>query len=81
MQSRWLPYALIAPASIFLAVFFLVPLVQTIALSFQGGERACRSRTIARMAGDLNFSVALRNTFLLVLVVVPLQVALALGMA
>jgi multiple sugar transport system permease protein len=33
------------------------------------------------MAGDLNFSLAVRNTFLLTLVVVPLQVVLALGMA
>jgi multiple sugar transport system permease protein len=33
------------------------------------------------MAGDLNFSLAVRNTFLLTLVVVPLQVVLALAMA
>jgi multiple sugar transport system permease protein len=33
------------------------------------------------MAGDLNFSLAIRNTFLLTAVVVPLQVALALLMA
>jgi multiple sugar transport system permease protein len=33
------------------------------------------------MAGDLNFSAAIRNTFLLTLVVVPLQIALALLMA
>jgi multiple sugar transport system permease protein len=33
------------------------------------------------MATDINFAVALRNTFLLVLTVVPLQMALALGMA
>ena len=33
------------------------------------------------MAGDLNSRLAIRNTFLLILVVVPLQVVLALGMA
>jgi multiple sugar transport system permease protein len=33
------------------------------------------------MAGDLNFSLAIRNTFLLTLVVVPVQVVLALAMA
>ncbi len=32
------------------------------------------------MAGDLNFTLALRNTFLLVITVVPIQVALALMM-
>jgi multiple sugar transport system permease protein len=79
MQSRWLPYALIAPASVFLAVFFLVPLVQTIALSFQGAGGPSLEN-YARMTGDLNFTVALRNTFMLVIVVIPLQVALALGM-
>ena len=33
------------------------------------------------MAGDLNFATPIANTFLLTLVVVPLQVALALAMA
>src|SRR6476619_4505345 len=32
------------------------------------------------MAGDLNFALAIRNTFALVIAVIPLQVALALGM-
>src|SRR5262249_10578901 len=35
----------------------------------------------AKMATDLNFAPALRNTFALVIAVVPLQVVLALGMA
>jgi multiple sugar transport system permease protein len=33
------------------------------------------------MAADLNFSLAIRNTFLLTAVVVPIQIALALGMS
>ncbi len=78
-QSRWLPYALIAPAMVFLAVFFIVPLAQTILLSFQG-DAGFGLGNYARMVGDLNFSVAMRNTFLLVLTVIPLQVALALAM-
>jgi multiple sugar transport system permease protein len=79
MTPRWLPYALIAPATIFLAAFFIVPLVQTIALSFDGGSAGWLGN-YKRMAGDLNFTLSLRNTFLLVLVVVPLQVILALAM-
>lgn len=79
MTPRWLPYALIAPATLFLAAFFLVPLVQTIALSFDGGSGGWLGN-YRRMAGDLNFTLSLRNTFLLVIVVVPLQVALALAM-
>ena len=77
--NRWLPYALIAPAAIFLAVFFVVPLAQTIQLSFDGGAGGLFGN-YARMAGDINFAAALRNTFMLVLLVVPLQVALALAM-
>ena len=78
-QNRWLPYALIAPAMIFLGIFFIVPLVQTILLSFQGGS-GFGLENYNKMAGDLNFGVAIRNTFLLVLAVIPLQVGLALAM-
>ncbi len=82
MPSRtfWIPYALIAPSVLFLAAFFLVPLVQTVWLSFSGDE-GLSLVNYQRMAGDLNFSLAIQNTFLLTLVVVPIQVALALVMA
>ena len=76
---RLLPYALIAPAVVFLAAFFLLPLAQTIALSFQSGDGVSLGN-YARMAGDLNFAIALRNTFLLVITIVPVQVVLALMM-
>ncbi len=39
-QSRALPYLLLAPSLVFLAVIFLLPLVQTIALSFSDGGAA-----------------------------------------
>lgn len=79
-RASWVPYALIAPSVAFLAAFFLVPLVQTIWLSFSGDE-GLSLVNYQRMAGDLNFSLAIQNTFLLTLVVVPVQVALALVMA
>jgi multiple sugar transport system permease protein len=74
------PYLLIAPAILFLAAFFLLPLVQTIWLAFaaQGG---IGMGNFQRMAADINFGPALRNTFILTAVVVPLQIALALLMA
>jgi multiple sugar transport system permease protein len=78
-QPRWLPYLLIAPSVAFLAAFFLVPLGQTILLSVSDGQGLSLAN-YARMAGDLNFPTALRNTFALVVVVIPLQVALALVM-
>jgi multiple sugar transport system permease protein len=80
MRGRWLPYALIAPASVFLAVLFLVPLVQTVALGFQV-DGAWSLGNFSRMAGDLNFSDAVTNSFLLVAVSVPVQFVLALAMA
>jgi multiple sugar transport system permease protein len=80
MDRRWLPYALIAPATLFLAAFFLVPLAQTIALSFDGGQAGWLGN-YRRMASDINFGLSLRNTFLLVGVVVPLQLVMALTMA
>lgn len=79
-QSRALPYLLLAPSLVFLAVIFLLPLVQTIALSFSDGGAASLGN-YRRMVSDLNFGPALRNTFLLVLVVVPIQLALALGLS
>jgi multiple sugar transport system permease protein len=79
-RTSWIPYALIAPSVAFLGAFFLVPLVQTISLSLSGGG-GLPIANYERMANDLNFSLAMRNTFLLTLVVVPLQVALALTMA
>lgn len=78
-QSRWLPYALLAPAMVFLGVLFFVPLVQTIVLSFQG-DTGFGLGNYGKMVGDLNFGLSIRNTFLLVLTVIPLQVALALAM-
>jgi multiple sugar transport system permease protein len=78
-QSRWLPYALIAPAVIFLLALFVAPLVQTILLSFQDGA-ALSLANYQRMATDLNFIPALRNTFALVIVIIPVQLALAIAM-
>ena len=59
----------IAPAVVFLAAFFLLPLAQTIALSFEPGS-GFGIENYTRMIGDLNFTTAIRNTFLLVITVV-----------
>jgi multiple sugar transport system permease protein len=80
MRRNALPYLLLAPSVVFLAVFFVMPLIQTVALSLRV-DGAMSFGNFTRMAGDLNFGVAVRNTFALVLVIVPIQMALALGMA
>jgi multiple sugar transport system permease protein len=79
-QSRFVPYLLIAPATLFLTLLFVVPLVQTLALAFSESG-APSLGNVRKMAGDLNFSLSIRNTFLLVLTVIPLQLGLALAMS
>jgi multiple sugar transport system permease protein len=80
MRSRLIPYLLLLPSLLFLTALFFVPLVQTVALAFHGGD-AFGLANFTRMASDLNFGDAVLNTFSIVLVVVPLQLAIALGMA
>ncbi len=81
MQNvRALPYLLVAPAALFLAVLFAVPMVQTMALAFQE-DGAWSFGNFGRMAGDLNFQDAVLNSFRLVAIAVPVQFVLALGMA
>jgi multiple sugar transport system permease protein len=77
MRARYIPYLLIAPSLAFLTVLFFVPLVQTIALAFQAGG-IWSTENFARMAADLNFTDAIVNTFEIVVVVVPLQLAMAM---
>jgi multiple sugar transport system permease protein len=79
-MPRLTPYVLIAPATLFLTVLFFVPLVQTVALAFQSGG-AWGFGNFATIGADLNFSDAIFDTFAIVVVVVPLQLLLALGMA
>jgi multiple sugar transport system permease protein len=80
MNARITPYLLIAPSLGFLTVLFFVPLAQTIALAFQA-DGGWSTENFSRMAGDLNFTDAVVNTFEIVVIVVPLQLLLALAMA
>src|SRR5579864_3834332 len=74
------PYLLIAPSVVFLLLLFIVPLVQTVALAFTTPSGPGFGN-FTQMLGDLDFASAVRNTFALVLCVVPLQLAAALGMS
>jgi multiple sugar transport system permease protein len=84
-DPRLIPYLLIAPAVLFLAVLFVVPLVQTVALAFQteaaDGGLGWSLGNFGRMADDLNFNDAVVDTMKVVAVAVPLQLCLAIGMA
>lgn len=80
MESRKLPYLLLLPATLFLAVFFVYPFVQVAIEAFTKGGSATLAN-FREMASDWKFGTALRNTLLLALVIVPLQLVLALTMA
>jgi multiple sugar transport system permease protein len=78
--NRALPYLLLLPATAFLAVFFLYPFV-LVAIESLTRDGVWTGENYARMAGHWKFLPTLRNTLLLAAVVVPVQLAMALGMA
>jgi multiple sugar transport system permease protein len=75
------PYALLAPSLVFLAIFFVWPMIQALVLAFQDPNGAWSLAPFERMTGDLNFLDAVKITLLFAAVVIPLQAILALGMA
>lgn len=81
VNQQRLPYLLIAPSVAFLALLFLWPLAETVLMAFVTPEGRTTTEYLRKMAGDLNFGLALRNTLILVAIIVPLQVAIALGLA
>jgi multiple sugar transport system permease protein len=80
MNQRALPYLLLLPAMLFLCLFFVAPFLQVAwqAFTANGDFTLDHFRT---MAADWKFRPAVVNTLLLAIVVVPIQVAMALGMA
>ena len=77
----WAPYALLAPSLVYLAVFFALPMVNAFGLAFQGEAGGYSLQPIRRMLGDERFTQALGTTLLLVVVIVPIQFVVAMGMA
>lgn len=80
-NPEYLAYCLIAPSVAFLALLFLWPLTETALMAFYQPGRGWTSLHLQKMIRDLNFTVSLKNTLLLVAAVVPAQLAIALGMA
>jgi multiple sugar transport system permease protein len=79
-RSAVIPYLLIAPATALLAVLFVAPMVQTVAIAFRVNGSVSFGNFVS-MSGDINFNDALINTFGVVVLAVPLQLTLALCMA
>ncbi len=76
-----LPYALLLPSIVFLALLILIPMVQALLLAIQAEGGGLTTEYLERMRSDVNFSDAWRNTLLLIVLIVPLQIVLALAMA
>ena len=79
-NQRTLPYLLLAPAAIFLFLFFILPFIQ-VAIQALTANGAFTLDHFRAMASDWKFWPALTNTLLLAVIVVPIQIAMALGMA
>lgn len=75
------PYWLLAPTILFMAAFFVWPMLQALVLAFQDSSGSVSLEPIRRMIVDTKFLEAMRNTVLLTLMVVPAQVVLALVMS
>jgi multiple sugar transport system permease protein len=76
-----LPLGLLAPTLIYLALLILVPVGQAILLSLQARDGALTLEPYQQMVGEQAFGEALRNTALLLVFIVPIQLVLALAMA
>ena len=80
MNNKLLPYLLLAPATAFLLVFFVYPFIQIAVLAFSG-PGGFSLQPFTTMATHWKFQTALWTTIALAAVVVPIQLAMALGMA
>jgi len=78
MQARALPYLLLLPATLFLALFFLYPFFQVAIEAFSNEQGFTLEHFVA---GHWKFSSAFWNTILLALIAVPIQIGLSLFMA
>ena len=79
--NTFLPYWLLLPSLAFMLVFFLVPLINAIGLSFRTNEGAFTTQYFFHMLRDLRFTSALKYTFLLAIAIIPLQAITALLIA
>jgi multiple sugar transport system permease protein len=75
------PYLLMAPAVIFLVLFLAWPALRALLIAFQTAGGDFTLANFQQMVKEADFRLALRNTFLLLLIVIPLETSIALGMA
>src|SRR3989440_3057758 len=79
--EQFLPFALLLPSIGFLGLLIVIPMVQALLLAVMAEGGGFSLENFQRMFADVNFSDAWRNTLLLLILIVPLQIVLALCMA
>ncbi|MFD2265240.1 carbohydrate ABC transporter permease [Lacibacterium aquatile] len=79
-SQRTLAYLLLLPSTLFLVAFFLIPFGQVawLGLTVEGSPTLQHFTTLS---ADWKFGPAMKNTFILVGILVPIQVIFALAMA
>jgi multiple sugar transport system permease protein len=83
-KRRWeglLPYWLILPTVVYLGLFFVWPMIQSFGLALRDETGGWNISAFETMVNDAAFSEAMSFTFLLILVILPIQFVLAFGMA
>ena len=75
------PYILLAPSLLFLVFFFATPMVSSFTLAFQDTEGNWSLESIQTMINDPSFTSAVSTTFILLILVIPIQFVLAMAMA
>lgn len=81
-RKHIIPLMLIAPAVIYMVLFFAYPMVEAFGLAFRDNDTG--AFTLAhfdQMARDVQFGPAITTTLLLIIILVPLQFVLAMVMA
>lgn len=83
-RHRWqrlTPYLLLLPSIVFLLVFFAYPMVEAFALAFRAEGGGWTLKYFQTMVKDVAFAPAFRTTVLLIVIIIPVQFALAFVMA
>src|SRR5262245_8639570 len=75
----FVPYLLMAPAMLFLAYFLFWPALGAFGVAFQTAAGSWTLANFQALVRDTDFGLALRNTFLLLAIIIPVEFAVALG--
>jgi multiple sugar transport system permease protein len=75
------PYLLVAPAMLFLAYFLFWPAIGAFGVAFQTASGQWTLANFQALLRDTDFGLSVRNTFLLLVIIIPIEFAVALVMA